>query len=629
MIKNDKLLFQIFGSLKPKPKLNGLEWAKKYGYLSAENSAITGRFKPYKYQEALLLSGTDEDVAEIWHPKSARVGYTKILNMLVGYHIAEAPCPQLMFNPNDKKANEWSKKELKPLLRDMPIVGEKIVRSRQDDTVNFKVYPGGVFESRGGNAAANYAAATAKRVNLDEVDRFPDDVDGEGSPIELAIKRTATFWDSQAIFGSTPTITGISKIEEGFKKTDMCYFYVPCPYCDQFQIIDFKNIIWEKEFRQGVLTHLFQTAYLKCIHCEDKILHKSKKSITNQGEWRQTQKFFCCGEWQDPKENNNWDKVTDEKYIAEALCKTCNKTAEYNRNGRKKRGFHVWAGYSLSPDADWSNIAEVFVEAKDATSRNKMKVFRNVWLGESYEDKTIKLDGDDLYNQREDYTLVSNDAVVLLMTVDTQDTWLAYEIKEWKAGEISRGLVYGNILGDPMNKSVWDELKKISEQDFITEDGRIVKVFKVFIDLAGHKTDHVKNFVRGNQDRFVMLKGSSNEPKDNDARPIATLKMPKKGDLPIMWVATTKAKDTIFERLTLKKGDYGYMYYNMNFDLEWFAQLTAEKVVFKLSAKGYMERTYVKRRERNEAIDLEAYQLAAVRLLQDMGLIDLAIPDTE
>ena len=71
------------------------------------------------------------------------------------------------------------------------------------------------------------------------------------------------------------------------------------------------------------------------------------------------------------------------------------------------------------------------------------------------------------------------------------------------------------------------------------------------------------------------------------------------------------------------------MYYNMNFDLEWFAQLTAEKVVFKLNAKGYMERTYIKRRNRNEAIDLEAYQLAAVRLLQDMGLIDLAIPDIE
>ena len=67
----------------------------------------------------------------------------------------------------------------------------------------------------------------------------------------------------------------------------------------------------------------------------------------------------------------------------------------------------------------------------------------------------------------------------------------------------------------------------------------------------------------------------------------------------------------------------------MNFDLEWFAQLTAEKVVFKLNAKGYMERTYIKRRNRNEAIDLEAYQLAAVRLLQDMGLIDLAIPDIE
>jgi len=625
MSKNERLLFKIFSELKPKPKLNGLEWAKKYGYLSAENSAITGRFKPYKYQEAILLSGTDEEVSEIWFPKSARIGYTKLLNMLIGYHISESPCSQLMFNPNDKKANEWSKKELKPLLRDMPIVGDKIVKSRQDDTVNFKVYPGGIFESRGGNAASNYAAATAKRVNLDEVDRFPDDVDGEGSPIELAIKRTATFWDSQAIFGSTPTITGISKIEIGFEDADKCYFYVPCPYCGEFQIIEFKNIKWDKEFREGVLTHLFDTAYLKCLHCEERISHKNKKSITQLGEWRQTQKFYCCNEWQDPKLNNNWDKVTEDKYIAEALCKHCNKTAEYNRKGRKKRGFHIWAGYSMSPDADWSNIAKVFVQAKDANDRNKMKVFKNVWLGESYEDKTIKLDGDDLYNQREDYTTTSKEVKIIIMTVDTQDDRLEYLIKEWKVGETSRALKAGKIWGDPINNSVWEELKRITNEPIKCEDGRELKIFRCFIDMAGHKTDEVKKFVSNNSEKFTMLKGDSKEVKDNDSRPLATLKMPQKGTIPIMWVATTKGKDIVFERLSLKKEEYGYMHYNMSFDEEWFKQLTAEKVVFKENKKGYIERTYIKRRERNEALDLEVYQLAAIKLLQDLKYIDLTI----
>ena len=631
-IKQNSILNHIFTNLKPKPKLNGLDWVKLNGYLSAENSAITGRFKPYKYQEAWLLSATDEDVVEDWYLKSARVGYTKVLNFSIAYHISESPCSQLMFNPNDKKANEWSKKELKPLLRDMPIVGDKIIKTRQDDTVNFKAYPGGIFESRGGVSASNYAAATAKRVNFDEYDRFPDDVDGEGSPEELGKKRTATFWDNKAIFGSTPTIKGHSKTENGFKNTDMCYFFVPCPHCKKKQRIEFKNIIWDKEYRDGVLTHLYHTTHLKCIYCEEKIDHKYKKQITedDDAEWRQTQKFYCCEEWQDPIKNNNWDNVdySKNKYIAEALCKHCNTTAEYNRVDRKKRGFHIWAGYSSSPDADWKDIARIFVEAKDSDNPSKLKAFKNIWLAETYEEKTLKLDNEDLLSKRLDYEKIPNDVQVVLMTVDTQDDRLEYLIKSWHVGETSYSLKAGKIMGDPINNHVWNELRKIADTPLLTEDGREVYIFRGFIDMAGHKTDEVKNFIKKNDDKFTMLKGDSHEIKQNDNRPIGLLKKPANSDYPILWVATTKAKDMVFQRLSLKNGEYGKIYYNKSFDEEWFNQLTAEKKIFKLNKKGYVEETYIKTRDRNEALDLEVYQIAAIKVIQDqIEALDLSIQE--
>ena len=98
----------------------------------------------------------------------------------------------------------------------------------------------------------------------------------------------------------------------------------------------------------------------------------------------------------------------------------------------------------------------------------------------------------------------------------------------------------------------------------------------------------------------------------------------------IMWVATTKAKDIVFQRLALSDGEYGFIYHNDNFDQEWFDQITSEKKVFKQNAKGFIEETYVKTRDRNEALDLLVYSLAAVKLIQqEMPSFDLSIKEIE
>ena len=627
--KQQSVISDIFKELKPKPKTNTLEFSKEHGYLSAESSAITGRFVPFAYQEDILRDTSDDDIELLVWMKSTRVGYTKIVNFSVAYDIVEDPCPQIIFQPNDSKAGEWSKKELKPLLRDIPYVGDCIIKTREENNLNYKAYPGGFVESRGGKSANNYASATAKKIRLDEYDRFPDDVDGEGDPYELAKKRTESYWNGQVMIGSTPTIKYHSKIETKFGETDMKFRYLPCPHCNYYQILEFTNLIIPQEYRDGVKHWRTEDTELKCINCEEMINHDHKKAMDKKGKWRQTKHFYCCDKWQDPKENRNWFESEDnpqDKRNGEALCVECGKTAEYNRIGRKKRGYHIWAGYSFQPNTTWEKVAEAFVSALGDTE--KMKSFRNTWLAETFEEKTVTLNTNDLMDNAEDYEYIPDSAKILLMTLDTQNDRLEYLITAWCNGETSYNIRAGKIMGDPINKSVWDELLSISKEVFHKADGTAVSIYRSFIDMGGQRTDEVKNFVKKHTNKFVLLKGDSREVKTNDSRPIATLKKAEKDGSLIMWVATTKAKDIIFDRLALANDDYGYIHHNNSFDEEWYKQLTSEKKVFKKNGKGFIEQTYIKTRDRNEALDLEVYQLAAVKLLQQqIKGFDLSIDD--
>jgi len=619
----------ILSELKPKPKINGLEFAKVEGYLSPEGSAVTGRFVPFAYQEEPLIALTDDEIELIVFLKSTRIGYTKMINFKVAYNIAENPATTLIFHPNDKKATDWSKDEFKPLVRDMKCVGNKIIQDRESNTLNKKSFIGGYISSRGGVSANNYASATAKDVIFDEFSRFPHDVDGEGDPYELGKKRTESYWNGQVVIGSTPTVKGKDLTEIRFNETDQRFRYWKCPHCNHEQTLDFfKHIRWDKEYREGVKVHLTNTAYMLCEKCEARIPHKEKKKMDKIGRWYQTAPFFCCGEWQKPTDNKNWyynkEDIADTRN-GEALCNKCGQTAEYNRNGRKKRGYYIWAGLSYQPTTTWATIAETFVQS--IGNPRKMKTFYNTWLGQSFEEENIKLDTNTLMETAEEYIYVPDEAKVILMTVDTQDDRLEYLISAWCEGETSYNIKSGKVMGDPINKFVWDELLQIKNTALKTQSGNDVYIFRGFIDMAGHKTEFVKKFVRANPQDFIMLKGDDKEVKTNDARPLAQLKVSQTEKDKIMWVATTKAKDTIFERLAKQPHEHGFIHHNKSFNLEWFDQLTSEKKVFKLNKRGFLEGTYVKTRDRNEALDLVGYQLAAVRLVQNETGLNLQIQE--
>ncbi|HEL8021276.1 TPA: phage terminase large subunit family protein, partial [Escherichia coli] len=98
------------------------QWANTFAVLSRETSAQTGKFRSYPYQDGMMDAITDPSVTYVSVMKSARVGYTKILDHVVGYYLAHDPSPILVVQPRVEDAEDYSKTEIAPMLRDTPVL---------------------------------------------------------------------------------------------------------------------------------------------------------------------------------------------------------------------------------------------------------------------------------------------------------------------------------------------------------------------------------------------------------------------------------------------------------------------------------------------------------------------------
>src|SRR5882757_5601761 len=110
--------------LAPPPILKISEWAVKYGQLSKETSATTGDFEPFPYQPGILDAACDPKTPRITLQKAARVGATKCLDLITGYYLHQDPSPGMTVQPRVEDAEDYSKTEIMPMIRDTPVLQE-------------------------------------------------------------------------------------------------------------------------------------------------------------------------------------------------------------------------------------------------------------------------------------------------------------------------------------------------------------------------------------------------------------------------------------------------------------------------------------------------------------------------
>ena len=280
--KNTKRLFQkLMKSWATPPDMTVSEWADAYRMLSPEASAEAGKWRTDRapYQKEIMDAVSDDKCYKVVIMSSAQVGKSEIILNMIGYHIDYDPAPIMYVLPTDSMAATFSKDRVGPMIRDTPSLKEKVNDSKSRDsgnTIFHKKFNGGHLTFIGANAPSQLASRPIRVLLADEIDRFPDSAGAEGDPLQLAIKRTTTFWNRKIIEVSTPTIKGVSKIEKEYESSSMEHLNVACPHCGKYQTYEWEQLKFEH--KSG--TKEFKLLGYKCRHCgkiEREVIWKRQK----------------------------------------------------------------------------------------------------------------------------------------------------------------------------------------------------------------------------------------------------------------------------------------------------------------------------------------------------------------
>ncbi len=492
---------------------------------------------------------------------AAQLGKSECLNNTIGYYMDYDPCPILLMQPTLDLAMAYSKDRITAgLLKSTPSLREKVKDSKVKDSGNthlHKVFPGGALSLVGANSPSSLASRPIRVVLCDEVDRYPASAGEEGDPISLAKRRAATFWNRKIILVSTPTNRGASRIEMAYQESDQRKYLVPCGDCGIEQELAWSNVRWNDGDPKS--------ACYVCPHCGSLWGDGDRRRAVSKGRWVATKPF----------------------------------------NG--VAGFHLNALYS-----PWSvlvDAVEEFLAAKKDPMR--LKTFVNTFLGETWEDQGEGVDDMELFQRRESYEGVPEEAALLTAGVDVQDDRLEVEVVGWGAGEESWCVDYRVLQGDPSSPQLWKQLDEVLLQTFEHPIGKPMIIRATCIDSGGHHTRAVYNYAKTRAGhRVFAIKGVGGEGKPIVGRPSKN----NIGKVPLYPVGVDTAKELLYARLRQTEAGPGYCHFHDRLDEEHFRQLTAEKQVMRYH-KGYPKRGWIKTRTRNEALDVRVYAIAALSIL--------------
>jgi phage terminase large subunit GpA-like protein len=458
------------------------------------------------------------------------------------------------------------------MIEECPELRERVKDPRSRDSGNTmlaKEFPGGILIMTGANSAVGLRSMPVRYLFLDEIDGYTHDVDGEGDPVELAVKRTSTFARNRKIFVcSTPTIRGVSRIETAYERSDKRMYKVPCPECGFEQQILWRNIRWPEGKPHE--------AALVCESCEAQIPSHRKGWMLERGKWVPT---------------------------AEG-------------DGRIA-GYHLSSLYSPLGWYPWSQAAEDFLAAKEH-GKEALKTWTNTVLAETWEEEGDSVEDTALLTRREEYAAeVPESVLVLTAGVDVQDDRLEVEIVGWGKGEESWAIDYQVLWGDPGSEELWQRLDETLSSRYQHERGGHFNIAATCVDSGGHYTQQVYGYCRKHRhQRIYAIKGMAGSGRPIVAAPSRRGSGHRRRTVDLFTVGVDAAKGLLYSRLGLTVPGAGYCHFPTSsaFDEEYFAQLTAEKIITRYH-KGFPRREWVKTRPRNEALDCRVYAMAAMYIL--------------
>lgn len=614
----------------PAPQILPSEWAERYRHISARTAEAAGQFRwdMVPHLRAVLDAFVEAGVRGLRVQKGSQGGYTEsILCNLLGYIIAKCPAPIMVLFPKADKGKEFNLERFEPMVEETPTLAELVpLKSREKGiTQLFKLFPGGWMKFVGSHTPDAVKSSSARYVMVEEPDDCETDVKGQGRTVKLIRERLKTFFDTFSLMGGTPTLKGLSAIEDEMELTDKRRLFVPCHHCQVAAPLEWANVKCDHDETQ---THPIygtarpETTYYECPSC-------TKRWTPEEKDWNIRRSL-------DPTMKGKWGWIPTARFTGLA-------------------GFYMSDLESLFPGAKLPELMRKYLEAVHQANTGDIKALVEFWnnqLGLAFAFKSPAPEIEKLEARSEDYVelTVPWGGMRLTCGVDIQGDRIALIVVAWGRGEESWRVYWGEIHGNPVDPAdaTWSELEQFLFRGYRHASGVDLHIEASTIDSSdGNTSDAVYAFCRKHRLRGVVAgKGRETGEIFRPPQPIDPGRKSKASryGLQVYLIGTEKAKDLIIgygehggrlslcethpDRILTGHGP-GRMHWYRGIRGDYFKQVTAE---IKAPLKGRpRNKLYwqTKQGTRNEALDCEVYNVHAARRLKINLMSDAQWSDLE
>lgn len=530
---------------------------------------------------------------------------------ILGRTVTDDPGNIYSVHPTKDDVDSFSAGEIEPMI-EACLEGYFVEKKSRDSgrTIGFKKFKGGWLRIVSAGSLTKFRGKSVKVLFLHEIDALNPEA------IYKAIGRTTGYADAIIVEESTGTLapevdpkTGEkiyrSQIHKSFEEGDQRKWFSECQACHHLQIIRYRNFAWPPG--------RMDRATWVCDKCE---YHHSE------------------AEWNKAADNSQYFPTAGltEDQIADILVHHSKAKAKYPHvRSYWKNGFT-----SRLPTAKGFKTKLHEFVAKGEAAKTSVDALR-IWTQEiAAELWDPELEGEPppawrpIFDRREDYGLtVPTGGLYMTCFGDLQLNRIELGWRAWGRNEQNWGMDHVVLDGHIRDPEVWQALRRELVRKWPVEvlmpDGTIaIAQMRLGFGLldGGHYAEDLY--------RFFQILARNPEPGLNGhiraskgvglhGHPIITRKMSTVArTLKGHYIGTWEAKDRIYERLRMEPvpgdGREGVMHFNKQFSEEYFQQLTAEQVTISYE-RGVEIRKYVNPKAvRNEALDIEVGNLAAVRL---------------
>ena len=601
---------------RPPPKVATLEWLRDEFRLPDEGADLPGPYNPdyVPYLWGIFAALDDNDVPIVVMMKAAQIGWTFGLVGHIGKRIDTDPSPMILLFPKDGAAREFSDEKLTPSIKATPVLKNKIDVSLSRKSGNralFKNFPGGFLKLAGSNSVSNVKSTPAPFVVVEEPDDTSENVKEQGDAIRLVKERQKRYRRGKLVLGGTPSVKGLSRVEEHIELSDQRVLPIVCHECEEKHVLDWANVTWVTA-DSGPRHPVFglaqpDTAAYACPHCG---------SIWD--DWQRQQNV-----------------INTVKQAAADGDPMFGWVPTVQTSGGVVGFKELNELYVCIPGTKLADVVRDYLEAQhdaDKGDESGLIVFQNSKLGRPYEYQSNAPKVDELEARAEDYPelTVPEGGLVLTAGVDVQHDRLAVVIDANGRDEESWTIFWGELPAKTttvdIHDPVWDALDQLLFTPRPHVSGFTLGMSAVSIDCSdGQTSDAVYHYVRTRQRRGVMAaKGSSN---DYGTREIFSL--PRKVDhktktkaskygLQVYIVGTQKAKDLLIGdrgRITLEGHGPGRMHWYKDIRADFYEQLTSEIKAPHRSVRNkkvWQQKSGV----RNEGLDCKVLSTHAARSIK-------------